>query len=162
MAFLRDRLKPVVVTDHNKINKWITELDSDQFAIRQSTAKELEKVGDQVQPPIQKTLEEAPSLETRRRLEQISNKEKRKMRRQRSPAAWAAYNSSRQEPIVSPAHWTSKTGAEYRGWLASGETARSAALILSFAWNFFPKFPITSQLGTETCQNLCPATGLFS
>ena len=64
-------LRPAGLADQTKIQKWITDLDSQTFAIRQTAAKELEKVGDQVQVPIQKALNGNPSLETRRRLEQV-------------------------------------------------------------------------------------------
>jgi hypothetical protein len=71
VPFLRDRLKPNVLADQIKIQKWIADLDSETFTVRQAAAQELVKVGDQVQPPIQKALQGTPSLETRRRLEQI-------------------------------------------------------------------------------------------
>ena len=69
LSFLQGKLKPVMVAE--KIQKWIADLDSETFTIRQTAAKELEKVGDQVQAPIQKALNGNPSLETRRRLEQV-------------------------------------------------------------------------------------------
>jgi RNA polymerase sigma factor (sigma-70 family) len=71
VPFLRDRLKPVATADNVKIQKWITELASDTFAVRQAAAKELEKVGEQVRAPIQKALKGDLSLETRRRLEAV-------------------------------------------------------------------------------------------
>jgi hypothetical protein len=71
VPFLRDRLKAVVLADQDNIQRWIAELSSDKFVVRQAAAKELEKVGQQVGPPIQKALKENLSLETRRRLEQI-------------------------------------------------------------------------------------------
>jgi hypothetical protein len=71
VPFLQSRLRPAGLADQTKIQKWITDLDSQTFAIRQTAAKELEKVRDQVQVPIQKALQGNPSLETRRRLEQI-------------------------------------------------------------------------------------------
>ena len=54
LPFLRGQLKPVALADAGKIEQWIAELDSDKFAVRQAAAKELEKVGDQVKPPISK------------------------------------------------------------------------------------------------------------
>jgi RNA polymerase sigma factor (sigma-70 family) len=71
VPFLQGRLKPAALADQTKIQKWIADLDSPTFTIRQTAAKELEKVGDQVQVPIQKALQGNPSLETRRRLEQV-------------------------------------------------------------------------------------------
>jgi hypothetical protein len=57
--------------DAAKIARWIADLDSDQFAVRQAAAKELENVGPRVEPPIQKALQGKIALETRRRLEQV-------------------------------------------------------------------------------------------
>ncbi len=71
VPFMRGKLKPVALADQGKIQKWIADLNSETFTIRQAAARELEKVGDQIQVPIQKALKEGPSLETRRRLEQI-------------------------------------------------------------------------------------------
>jgi hypothetical protein len=55
--FLRERLKPAPVADAAKVQKWITDLDSEKFAVRQAAAQQLEKLDG--------------SLEARRRLEQI-------------------------------------------------------------------------------------------
>ncbi len=71
IPFLQGRLKPTPIADQGKIQKWIADLDSETFTVRQAAAQELLKVGDQVQPPIQKALQGNPPLETRRRLEQI-------------------------------------------------------------------------------------------
>jgi WD domain, G-beta repeat len=71
VPFLRDHLKPVALADPAKIQKWISDLDSDKFNIRQTAAKELTRLGDQVQEPIKTALKVNISLETRRRLEQI-------------------------------------------------------------------------------------------
>jgi RNA polymerase sigma factor (sigma-70 family) len=73
VSLLRGRLKPAPVAEHDRIQQWLADLNSDKFAVRQAAVKELEKVGEQVQPPIHKALKANPSLETRRRLEQILN-----------------------------------------------------------------------------------------
>jgi WD40 repeat protein len=73
IAFLRERLKPVPVADRAKIQKWIGDLASDKFAIRQAAAKELEKIDAQVIEPIKKALKGNIALESRRRLEQLLN-----------------------------------------------------------------------------------------
>jgi RNA polymerase sigma factor (sigma-70 family) len=73
VPFLRDRLKPVTRLDGSKVRQWITNLDSDKFAVRQAAAKELEKVGEQVRPFIQDAVKGNLTLETQRRLEQILN-----------------------------------------------------------------------------------------
>jgi len=73
VPFLRERLKPVVLADQAKIQKWIADLGSTDFAMRQAAAKALEKVGRQVEPVIQNVLKGNTTLEARRRLEQILN-----------------------------------------------------------------------------------------
>jgi RNA polymerase sigma factor (sigma-70 family) len=71
VPFLLDRLRPAVNPDMPKIQRWIADLDSDQFALRQKAARELEKLGWRSQAPIQNALRSNLTLETRRRLEQI-------------------------------------------------------------------------------------------
>jgi hypothetical protein len=71
VPFLLDRLKPITVSDAGKIQRWIADLDSGQFSVRQAAAKELEKLGGQADGPIRKALLGTPSLESRRRLEQV-------------------------------------------------------------------------------------------
>ena len=73
VPFLSTQLKPVAPEDAGKVQQWIADLDSDKFAVRQVAAKELEKVGDQVKPPIQKALKGDLSLEAHRRLEAVLN-----------------------------------------------------------------------------------------
>jgi len=73
LPFLKSRLRPTVIIEPTQINKWIADLDSDQFALRQAASKELARAWDQTQKPIQEALRKNPTLETRRRLEQILN-----------------------------------------------------------------------------------------
>ena len=71
VAFLRDRLKPTSAPDAGKIRKWIADLDSDVFAVRETASRELSKVGEPAQTPIQEALKKDMSAETNRRLTQI-------------------------------------------------------------------------------------------
>jgi hypothetical protein len=73
VAFLREQLSPTPVVDPAKIQKWIADLDSEKFAVRQAAAKELEKAAGEIKEAVQKALKGSTSLETRRRLEQILN-----------------------------------------------------------------------------------------
>jgi WD40 repeat protein len=73
VLFLQHLLKPVPLADQNIIRQWIADLDSDKFTIRQTAAKELEKIGDQVKAPIENAMKGKITLETRRRLEHILN-----------------------------------------------------------------------------------------
>jgi WD40 repeat protein len=71
--FIAGKLKPVNIADPAAIQRWISDLGSDQYAIRQAAAKELEKAGPQIAPAIQAALKGNITLESRRRLEQILN-----------------------------------------------------------------------------------------
>ena len=70
-AFLRGRLKPTPAPDAGKIRKWIADLDSDVFAIREAASRELSKIGEPVQTPIREALKKDMSAESQRRLTQI-------------------------------------------------------------------------------------------
>jgi RNA polymerase sigma factor (sigma-70 family) len=73
LPFLGKRLKPAAPADPAKVRRWIVDLDSAQFAVRQAATKELEKTGEQVEPFFQEAMKGNLTLETRRRLEQILN-----------------------------------------------------------------------------------------
>jgi WD40 repeat protein len=73
LPFLRERLKAAAAADAAKIRRWIAELDSEQFAVREAATKELKKTDRQVEPLLQEAMKNNTSLETRRRLEQILN-----------------------------------------------------------------------------------------
>jgi dipeptidyl aminopeptidase/acylaminoacyl peptidase len=68
---LRRQLQSVPVADAGKIQKWIADLNSDTFALRDAASKDLSKIGEQAQMPIQKALKDDLPLETRRRLTQV-------------------------------------------------------------------------------------------
>jgi len=71
VPFLLDRLRPITTADAGKIQRWITDLDSGRFSVRQAAANELEKLAGQAEAPVQKALSGTTSLESRRRLEQV-------------------------------------------------------------------------------------------
>ncbi|HWY86222.1 MAG TPA: hypothetical protein VNX28_05840, partial [Gemmataceae bacterium] len=73
LPFFTKRLKPVAPVDKTEVAKWIVDLDSDKFPVRQAAIKALEMVDAQALEPVQKALKGNTSLETRRRLEQILN-----------------------------------------------------------------------------------------
>ncbi len=54
-----------------RLGKLLTDLDNKQYATRQRAEKELAKLGDLAAKAIKERLENAPSLEMRRRLEQL-------------------------------------------------------------------------------------------
>ncbi len=74
VPFLRERLRPAAPLDAAKICKLVADLDSRQFSARQRATSELEKVGELAVPALQEALKAEPSLETRKRVEQLLEK----------------------------------------------------------------------------------------
>jgi hypothetical protein len=58
--------------DPQKIERWIAELDSNQFSVREKATRELEKLGESAQPALRKALENHPKPEARKRLERLT------------------------------------------------------------------------------------------
>jgi WD40 repeat protein len=73
-AFLGERVKPAATVDPDKINGWVGDLDSDQYAVRREAVANLVKVGEQAVPALRKVLEGTPTLETRKRAEDLVNR----------------------------------------------------------------------------------------
>jgi hypothetical protein len=71
LPLLREHLKPVPMPDLKRIRQLIKELDSDAFTERQKAVAELEKCADASASLLRQTIEDKPSLEIRRRLQQI-------------------------------------------------------------------------------------------
>jgi len=74
VTLVKDRLRPVSKPNAQDINRWITDLDSDQFAVRQKATEELEKVGEPAQAALRAKLAEKPSPEVRQRIEKLLSK----------------------------------------------------------------------------------------
>jgi WD40 repeat protein len=74
VAFLKQQLWPVPPADPQLVARWIVELESDRFEVRQRASEELEKVGDLAEPALRKVLGGQPSLEMRRRVEALLRK----------------------------------------------------------------------------------------
>src|SRR5207302_336070 len=71
VPLLRDHVKPAVPVDPKKVAKLIADLDSEEFEQRSAGAEELEKLGDLAVPALEQVLKGQPTLETRRRVEQL-------------------------------------------------------------------------------------------
>jgi len=69
VTFLKDRMRPDPGPDTVHINRLIADLDNNSFATREKAAKELEKLGAEVEAPLNRALSGRPSSEVRRRLE---------------------------------------------------------------------------------------------
>jgi len=71
VLFLRERLRPVPALDTQRLGRLIADLDSDQFVVREQATASLLQFGRPVLASLRKALEAPPSLEVRRRLEQL-------------------------------------------------------------------------------------------
>lgn len=74
VAFLKNRLPPLMTADSKRVAPLLAALDSEQFAERDKAMAELEKLGLAVEPALHKVLASKPSLEVRRRIEAVLEK----------------------------------------------------------------------------------------
>jgi WD40 repeat protein len=70
-AFLRERLHPVVAPQAQLLTRLLADLDSADYAARERVMREFENLGEVAIPALRKALADHPSLEARRRIEQI-------------------------------------------------------------------------------------------
>jgi RNA polymerase sigma factor (sigma-70 family) len=72
VPFVRERLRPVTADDVRQLVRRISDLDSDQFTVRQAAEEELMKQGAEgAEPALRQALAGNPPPEKRRRLEKI-------------------------------------------------------------------------------------------
>jgi hypothetical protein len=71
IPFLKDHLKPAAEVNSKLVERILADLDSNQFATRDKAAKELAKLGDQIEPSLRKALEGQLSEEVRRQIKAI-------------------------------------------------------------------------------------------
>ena len=71
---LRRKLEPIPAADAKRIERLISELDDQQFVVRKTAAQALEELKELGEPALRKALDGSPSIETRRRLEQLLEK----------------------------------------------------------------------------------------
>jgi RNA polymerase sigma factor (sigma-70 family) len=74
VPFLRQRFRPVPPVDEKRIARLIADLDSDDFTTRRKAVAELEKLAGLALPAYRNALAGKPSIETRRRLEELLEK----------------------------------------------------------------------------------------
>lgn len=77
VPFLHPRLQPVAAVDEERLNRLIDDLDNEKFAVREKAAAELEKLDEAAIHAMRRAVEDRPSLETRRRVEQLIDKQDR-------------------------------------------------------------------------------------
>jgi hypothetical protein len=71
VPFLAGRLRPAVAVDAKRVERLITDLDSDRFEVRDAATRELTQMGEQAEPALRRALEGKPSPEARRRVEAL-------------------------------------------------------------------------------------------
>jgi WD40 repeat protein len=74
VPFLAERLKPAAPVDPQTVERWIADLESEKYAVRQAAVTNLAKAGEQVVPALQKLLTSQPTIETRKRVEELLDK----------------------------------------------------------------------------------------
>jgi WD40 repeat protein len=77
LPFLAERLRPIRPLDaaeQKQLERLLADLDHEKFTLREQAEGELEKMGPVVEPMLRKALEDKPSLEVRRRIENVLEK----------------------------------------------------------------------------------------
>jgi WD40 repeat protein len=74
LPLLKEHLRPLPGADPKETARRIADLDNDHFDVREKAQKELGEQGELVESALRKTLDERPSLEVRRRIEQLLEK----------------------------------------------------------------------------------------
>ncbi len=79
VALLRQRVLPIPVPDEKRLAKLIADLDSEQFDLRATAQRELEKLGELAVHACHNALKGNPTIELRRRLEGLVEKQAREL-----------------------------------------------------------------------------------
>jgi hypothetical protein len=74
VPFLQRHLRPAPVADPKRLRASIADLDSDDFAVRDRAAQELEKLGGAAEPALRQALAGNPAPEVRRQLSELLTK----------------------------------------------------------------------------------------
>jgi WD40 repeat protein len=69
--FLRERLAPIKPPDAGRVAKWITDLNSPRFRVRDEAAKALANLGELAGPTLEKALAAPPSVEVHQRVRNL-------------------------------------------------------------------------------------------
>jgi dipeptidyl aminopeptidase/acylaminoacyl peptidase len=71
VSVAKKHLRPASIPNPEVVNRWIADLDSNTFAVRQKANSELAKMGEQAGPSLRQGLAGKPSPEVRQRLERL-------------------------------------------------------------------------------------------
>lgn len=71
LKVLKARLHPAQAVNPQRLRRLLTDLESEQFAVREKAQKELEALGDLAEPALREALENKPTLEVRRRVQEL-------------------------------------------------------------------------------------------
>jgi RNA polymerase sigma factor (sigma-70 family) len=71
LPFLERRLEPARAADPERLRRLLAELDSEQFTVRKAAFEELRKLDQLAEPALRRALEAKPSLEGRRRIDEL-------------------------------------------------------------------------------------------
>ncbi|MGH7170798.1 MAG: WD40 repeat domain-containing protein, partial [Gemmataceae bacterium] len=74
VTFLKEQVRPIARPEPAQVARWITGLDSPEFAERERAERALEAHGETVAAEMRRTLTQKPSLEVRRRIEALLEK----------------------------------------------------------------------------------------
>jgi hypothetical protein len=74
VPFFSRHLRPIVAVDEKRVTQLLGDLDADAFAVRQKATKELEEMGEAVEPFLRQAIQGTPSIELRRRVEALLEK----------------------------------------------------------------------------------------
>jgi dipeptidyl aminopeptidase/acylaminoacyl peptidase len=74
VVLLQERVWHTPLVDHDKLTRLINDLDSNDFQVREKASVELAELTELAEPDLQKVLKGKPSLEMRRRIEDLLKK----------------------------------------------------------------------------------------
>lgn len=74
VAFLQQRLSPAKALDKKRLPRLIADLDADAFERREAASRELVRLGERAVTALRRSLRNRPSLEARRRIEEVLSK----------------------------------------------------------------------------------------
>jgi RNA polymerase sigma factor (sigma-70 family) len=81
VAFLADAVRPPETVEEKRVARLIADLDDENFEVRQQAQAALAKLGRAAEPGLRKALQQAPSIELRRRLQDLLAPMERERRR---------------------------------------------------------------------------------